>query len=189
MHILDKKCGKHLKFSDLIQCGKTWKRFQNDIPNLPEQPDTLKSMIQLCDDILDPIIGHFGDIELTYGFCSKQLAARIKQNEHPNIYPSLDQHAGHEINTRGNFICKRLGQAVDFIIPQKSTIDVSKWIMQNLKFDRLYFYGSRLPLHISVGPQISGSCVGMKTNVNGRRIPKQLNNLEAALTHFETFDT
>ena len=67
-------------------------------------------------DTISPVIAgvfeEFGSIEITYGFCSHNLQKHIKRN----VAPKLDQHAGSELNSRGNLICQREGFAVDFKI-------------------------------------------------------------------------
>jgi hypothetical protein len=50
------------------------------------------------------VIDYFGMIELTYGFCSPQLAGHIPGR----IAPALDQHAAHERNAKGKVVCSRL---------------------------------------------------------------------------------
>lgn len=116
---------------------------------------------------------YFGGIELTYGFCSRELAKHIPGR----IDPSRDQHASHELNTRGNLICKRLGAACDFIVPDKSMLEVARWIVENTPFDRLYYYGDDKPLHVSYGPEHNQAIVVMTPGKSGRLIPKVVNNL------------
>jgi hypothetical protein len=41
-----------------------------------------------------------------------------------------------------------------------------------LAFDRLYFYGDDLPLHVSAGPDNLKMVVSMLPNSAGRRIPR-----------------
>jgi hypothetical protein len=63
-------------------------------------------------------------IELTYGFCSPELARRIPGR----IAPALDQHAAHERNARGKAVCPRLGAAVDFIVTDENMREVADWM-------------------------------------------------------------
>ena len=51
--------------------------------------------------------------------------------------------------------------------------EVAKWIAGNCPFDRMYFYGSDKPLHVSVGPERSGNIYELVTKI-GRRVPKAM---------------
>jgi hypothetical protein len=61
--------------------------------------------------------------------------------------------------------------------------EVVEWIAANVAFDRLYFYGSNRPVHVSFGPDHSRQIIDILTGENGRRIPRvrrsQNSNLEA----------
>jgi hypothetical protein len=48
-----------------------------------------------------------------------------------------DQHAAHELNTRGKPICDRLGAAADFLVPYESMLEVAQWVVENTPLDRL----------------------------------------------------
>ncbi|MDO6639752.1 hypothetical protein Q4557_07230 [Shewanella sp. 5_MG-2023] len=169
---LSSKASKHFSFEQLILCGKTLGG--NQIDNLPKQADSWRALNQLATKLLDPVYEQFGPLELTYGFCSPQLARLIAKNKNPHISPSLDQHCSHELNRNHKIICNRLGAACDFFIQDKS-VDmqvVAKWISQNLKFDRMYYYGKNAPIHISNGPEMNQFLQLMKThNATKRRSP------------------
>lgn len=162
---LDEPCGRHLAFRDFIQCGET--QATTGLPNIPEQVETYNALTRLVTLVLDPVIDYFGEILLTYGFCSRELAKHVPGRNAPN----LDQHAGHELNTRGKPICPRLGAAVDFIVSDESMLEVAQWIVQHTPFDRLYFYGDSRPLHVSYGPENKREVVVMKNNDGGRLVP------------------
>jgi hypothetical protein len=81
-------------------------------------------LYELAINILDPIIDYFGMIQLTYGFCSHDLGKHIKKR----VAPKLDQHAAHELNTKKNLICPRLGAAVDFIVEDENMREVADWV-------------------------------------------------------------
>lgn len=49
------------------------------------------------------------------------------------------------------------------------------WVARNTPFDRIYFYGSDRPLHVSVGPQESRAIVSMLAGPAGRRVPANRN--------------
>lgn len=166
------KASKHFSFEQLILCGETLAN--NQIDNLPKQADSWRALSQLATKLLDPVYVQFGPLELTYGFCSPQLARLIAKNKNPHIAPSLDQHCSHELNRNHKIICNRLGAACDFFIQDKS-VDmqvVAKWICENLKYDRLYYYGQHSPIHISYGPDMNQFLQLMKTNqITLRRSP------------------
>jgi len=163
---LEEKCGKYLTFRDFIQCGETQAR--TGIPNLPEQAETYNALVKLATLVLDPVIEYFGDIILTYGFCSRALAKHVPGRN----APKLDQHASHELNTHGKPICARLGAAVDFIVTDESMLEVTQWIVKNTPFDRLYFYGDDRPLHVSYGPENKREIVLMIPKEDSRTVPK-----------------
>ena len=140
---LDQACGQNFIFRDFIECGTTQK--ETGIPNVPKEADTYNAIHELAINLLDPIINYYGDIILTYGFCSSQLSRKIKKE----LHLKLDQHAGYEKNRNGKYICERLGAAVDFIIEHENMFEVAEWISSELVFDRLYIYGK--PIHISYG--------------------------------------
>jgi len=163
---LEEACGEYFTFKDFIVCGETQEK--TGLANVPKQPQTYNAMSQLAKNVIDPVMDYFGGIDLTYGFCSRLLAKEISGK----IDPSRDQHAGYELNTKKNVICKRLGAAVDFSIADESMLEVAQWIVQNTPFDRLYFYGDDKPLHVSIGPENKGEIVSMLPGPSGRLIPK-----------------
>ncbi len=162
---LEERCGKHLTFRNLVHCGET--QASTGITNLPQQAETYTALVQLATLVLDPVIEYFGDIILTHGFCSRDLAKHIPGR----IAPALDQHAGHELNNRGKPICSRLGASVDFLVADESMLEVAQWIVRHTPFDRLYFYGDNRPIHVSCGPEQKREVVVMKSKDNTRRIP------------------
>ncbi len=171
MNIIDDRCSRYFKFSDLFHCGETW--LASGCYNEPEQLASWQAYSQLALSILDPIVDEFGQIDLTFGFCGNHLRKLILAKPNPRIAPKLDQHAAHELNRKDQPICSRLGAAVDFIVPHKSAYDIADWIKSRLEFDRLYIYGKDLPIHISIGPEMMGQIILMQT-INGKRIPRKL---------------
>lgn len=163
---LDEKCGLNFRFRDFIECGETQQRL--NLSNLPSSPDTYNALFQLATQILDPVIDYFGGINLTYGFCSGELGKHIKER----VEPSLDQHASHEKKKNGKFICERLGAACDFIVEDEDMREVADWIIENLPFDRLYFYGSTRPLHVSFGPSNQRAAFEIQKLEGNKIIPK-----------------
>ncbi|MFZ1641148.1 MAG: DNA phosphorothioation-associated putative methyltransferase [Candidatus Contendobacter sp.] len=163
---LDDPCGAYLTFRHLIECGETQAR--TGLANRPEQSESYTALLDLVLNILDPVIDYFGMIRLTYGFCSPPLARRIPGR----IDPKRDQHAAHEADRLGHRVCERLGAAVDFIIDDENMLEVARWIVTNTPFDRLYFYGADLPIHVSFGPNQDRRIVYMAAAPSGRRVPR-----------------
>jgi DNA phosphorothioation-associated putative methyltransferase len=163
---LDEPCGQCLTYRQLIECGNTWARLRT--PNLPKAPETYRALFELATKILDPVIEYYGSIELSYGFCSAALAKKIKHR----IAPTLDQHAACEITRTGKPICPRGGAAVDFFVRDENMREVAEWIVANLPFDRLYFYGEDRPMHVSYGPEQKREAIEMAPSSRGTRIPR-----------------
>jgi len=163
---IDAPCGKYFTYRNLIECGET--QSQSRLPNLPIEPETYTALYDLAVNILDPVIDYFGMIKLTYGFCSPALAKLVPAR----IAPNLDQHAAHEKNSRGRFVCERLGAAVDFLIDDENMREVADWISTNTKFDRIYFYEKTKPIHVSFAPQPIGEFIEMIQGDSGRLIPR-----------------
>ena len=137
--------------ADLCCAGETWQRTR--IRNVPEQAESWEALAGLCETILEPVTAYFGRPEITYGFASPGLLRLIPAH----IAPALDQHVSCELNRRGNLICSRLGAAADFRIATVPSTHLAIWIAEQLPFDRLYFYGTDRPIHVSVGPDRTGS--------------------------------
>ena len=170
--ILEQQISANFTYRHLTQCSET--AATRKIANVPQQEASWLALQALAINLLDPIVEQFGPITLTYGFCSPELARAINKNDNPHISPNLDQHACHELNSKGKLICHRLGAAVDFTADEMpNQMDaVALWIAKNLAFDRLYYYGKSRPLHISYGPEMNQFVQLMNTNkVTGRRTP------------------
>lgn len=163
---IDDPCGQYLTFRRLIECGETQAR--TGLQNLPKQTESYNGLYDLAVQILDPVIDYFGMIQLTYGFCSPDLAKEIPSR----ISPKLDQHAAHELNRRGRPICDRLGAAVDFIVDDESMLEVAQWVVSNTSFDRLYFYGNDKPIHVSYDPDHKRQIVRMVPSKSGKLVPR-----------------
>lgn len=165
---LDAPCGANLTFRELVECGETQR--QLGIHNTPAQPETYNALFALATKILDPVIEYFGSIVLTYGVCCGELGKHIKRD----VAPRLDQHASHELNSRGRRICERDGASCDFIVEDEDMREVAGWIQENLPFDRLYFYGEHRPIHVSFSSARSGEAYEMTRSTSGRLIPRRL---------------
>ena len=135
---------------------------------MPKEPDTYTALYELAINVLDPVIEYFGSIKLTYGFCSPDLSRAISGG----IAPNLDQHAAHEKNRKGSYVCERLGAAVDFIVEDENMREVVDWISQNVPFDRLYFYGPDRPIHISFSPNPQREVVELVPTTGKKSMPR-----------------
>jgi len=163
---LDEPCGRYFTFRDLIECGDTFREVRPD--NQPRQEATYAALIMLAELILDPVIDEFGAVELTYGLATNRLTKHIKSR----IAPRLDQHASHERNSRGNRICARDGAAVDFLAPGMRSDTLAQWVVLNTPFDRLYFYGTDRPIHVSVAPEPCQQCTIMLQGKGNKIVPR-----------------
>lgn len=161
-------CSKYFKYVDFIECSNTQKVMQ--VNNIPKQAKTFDSIAYLAQSILDPVYDQFGPIELTYGLCSHNLQKHIKKN----VAPKLDQHAGSELNSKGNLICPREGFAVDFKVASATSSTVAKYVVENLKFDRLYFYGKSRPIHVSATLDNPMSSIVIFNTKKNLRTPQSL---------------
>ncbi|WP_422491076.1 hypothetical protein [Endozoicomonas sp. ALE010] len=163
---LNQPCSKHFTYRQLIECGETWQ--SSSIDNLPLADESWQALADLATHILDPIYEQFGALEITYGFCSPTLATARKklakeQGVLPSIYPTLDQHSCFEKNKKGDTICSRGGAACDFHVPDTSSLEVTTWIVKQLPFDRLYFYGHNQPIHVSYNSDSQNAAICIMT--------------------------
>jgi hypothetical protein len=147
------------------------------LPNLPKQPETWAAIRRLEEDLLRPLEEKYGIVTLTYGFAGSELVAAVEARAAaggwlPNISPRGDQHAGHELNSRGNRICERDGMAVDLRVPGQSSLEVARWVIENLPFDRIYLYDAVRPFHLSWAPEPVGQVVEMCIAASGAQYPK-----------------
>ncbi|MFK0570303.1 hypothetical protein [Endozoicomonas sp.] len=189
MHQLDQPCSKHFTYRQLIECGETWQ--SSSIDNLPLDEQSWQALADLATHILDPVYEQFGGLEITYGFCSPSLATARKklakeQGVLPSIYPTLDQHSCLEKNKKGDIICPRGGAACDFHVPDTSSLEVTIWLVKQLPFDRLYFYGHDKPIHVSYNSGSQSAAISImtpKTNGQGY-IPRTLSS-ERFLEQFQ----
>lgn len=164
---LEQKCGRYFTYRDLIECGET--RAALGINNMPIEPESFNAIFNLVSNIVDPVIDYFGMVKLTFGFCSPALASQINGR----ISPKLDQHAAHEKTRRGGHICDRLGAACDFIVEDEDMAAVVQWIIENVEFDRLYFYGSQRPIHVSYSATPARQVIDMIQTSEGRFVPRR----------------
>ena len=166
--------------SPVLHCSDTWRALARDgrvIANRPEQLQTWTAIGLLHDELLRPLEDEFGVVVLTYGFAGPELVKAVKERAAaggwlPNISPAGDQHAGYELNSLGNRICKHDGIAVDLRVPGRPTGEIRDWIFGRLPFDRMYVYGDDRPLHLSWAPEPIGQVIEMWTTGSGKLMPK-----------------
>jgi hypothetical protein len=165
---LNEQCSKHLRYQDIIEVGETFDRLRVD--NAPQQLETYIAIKDIAIYLLDPLIDKFGAIKITYGFCGCKLSNKITGR----IAPLIDQHSSFELNTKGKRICKRDGIAVDFLMTQYANDMnlVSDWVINNLPFDRLYFYGQDRPMHLSYSKNPVRKAYKFFITDSGSRVPR-----------------
>ena len=164
---LDQACGGHFTFRSFVECGDTQLRF--GLKNLPLNPATYNALYDLATQILDPVADYFGGIQLTYGFCSSELARHITKR----VAPKLDQHAACEVGARKTPICDRGGASCDFFVEDEDMREVADWIIGNLPFDRLYLYGPDRPVHVSYSPNPARQAFLMVESSKGKLMPRR----------------
>lgn len=163
----DQTCGRYLRFRDLIECGEAQAKYHLD--NLPREPESFNALYDLACHVLDPVIEYFGMVKLTFGFCSPELATKIEGR----IAPKLDQHAAHERNRQGHVICDRRGAACDFLVVDGDMAEVVEWMIANVNFDRIYFYGRDRPVHVSYSQRPTQQVIDMEKLPNGKQVPRR----------------
>ena len=83
--------------------------------------------------------------------------------------------ASFELNTKGESVCKRGGAACDIFSKKTTAKELALWIMHHCDFDKIYFYGDRRPLHVSISEDMSGTIYLMKKIDGNKKIPIQCN--------------
>ena len=162
---LDEPCGKHHTYRDLVECGETWEAFTPD--NSPRELRSYNALQELAERVLDPIWDEFGKLTVTYGFAGPGLYRRIRKQ----IAPTLDQHVAYERNAKGRLICERGGAACDLIVGGVNSADVAQWVAGHTDFDRIYYYGTDRPVHISVSANPVRKCTVVERSKTGRARP------------------
>lgn len=163
---LDQRCGVTFTYRSFIECGETQGRLR--LKNIPLRAESYNALRDLATHVLDPVIEYFGPIRLTYGFGSAELTRNIAGR----IAPKLDQHAACEIGRNGSPVCARGGAACDFIVDDEDMREVADWIIANVAFDRLYFYGAKRSIHVSYGPENSRAAYEMTATRGGSLVPR-----------------
>jgi len=154
-----------------------------NIDNQPESDESISSIIMMTEKILMPISKTLGEIEISYGFTSTELTKFIQKNSPLGTYPPIDQHSSYEKNSAGNQICKRGGIACDFMVKdhQDNVPQIIQFIVGNLDYDKIYYYGNNRPLHVSVNSKPEKHLQIMNLTENGKRIPGRKAYAEKAI--------
>lgn len=176
-------CSTHWRYADLIRCGETWVwatlgRAEGGLGQdpatfgLPKEPGSWKALSALAVHVLEPIVERWGRPSLTYGFSGPELT-RLVQRRVGRVAPQLDQHASCEVGSDGRPICPRLGAAVDLFVPGLGSLELARWVVDAVDFDRLYVYGDERPVHVSHGPDQSRS-ITLVERRGARVLPRRL---------------
>ncbi|MFA0357004.1 hypothetical protein AB4525_08820 [Vibrio breoganii] len=148
--------------------------------------DSNKSLEELAHHILEPIEAELGEVTVSYGFNSSELNRYVQRVNARDTGPKEDQHAAHELNLAGKRICTRDGAAADVWVKgyENKMNLVAKYIIEQLPFDRLYYYGPDRPIHISFGPEHSRYIQYRRTREDGKRVLGKVIKLANASDYF-----
>ena len=160
---LEQFCSSFFTFGDLISAGET--AGLAPLENLPKEQRTIDALAMMASKILDPITQEFERPTLTYAFSGPSTIVKIKRN----IAPRVDQHASFEVQQNGRMICALGGAAVDFSLEHKNSLFAARFVIENLNFDAIYFYGPDRPIHVSWSDSPRNMVVEMKLNTKHRR--------------------
>jgi hypothetical protein len=70
-------------------------------------------------------------------------------------------------------ICSRGGAACDLLVEDEDMEQVADWIIANLPFDRLYFYGPDRPVHVSYSERGERKAYRLVAIDGGRFLPRR----------------
>jgi hypothetical protein len=160
---LESNCSLHFTLRDLISAGAT--ASLNPTENVPKEPETLSALASLAKEVLEPVTSQFVRPILTYAFSGPANIAKIKRN----IAPRVDQHASFERQRNGKRICTFDGAAADFQVRGRASTEVAQYIIEDLDFDAIYFYGKNRPIHVSWSQSPRKLVVEMKFNATHQR--------------------
>ena len=160
---LEDLCSEFFSLYDLICAGET--ASSSPLDNLPQEQQTVDALTSLASAILDPVARNFERPQLTYAFSGPTNIAKIKKN----IAPRVDQHASFERQRNGKRICTFDGAAADFQVRGRASTEVAQYIIEDLNFDAIYFYGKNRPIHVSWSQSPRKLVVEMKFNATHQR--------------------
>jgi hypothetical protein len=142
-----------------------------ELNNQPKNSDSIDALQALVVEILLPVYQKYPQLKVTYGFTSAELKTYISKHSPNGTAPSLDQHSSCELNKSQNQICDRSGAACDFIVPNVPSNNLVRFIVANLNYDRIYYYGNEKPIHVSVSEKPLRHLQVMAESHKGRRYP------------------
>tara|TARA_Y100000815_G_scaffold257055_1_gene265301 strand:- start:2954 stop:3604 length:651 start_codon:yes stop_codon:yes gene_type:complete len=145
-------------------------KHKSEIDNTPQEIKSIYALGKLVEEILLPIERNFGQIKITYGFTSLPLKLFIQKASPERTAPEIDQHASYELNSAGNPINKKGGAACDVLVNTNS-VEAVKFVTRNLSYDRIYFYGSHRPIHVSFSDDPVNHLQIMRENSKGHLYP------------------
>ena len=124
------------------------------IPNEPTN-EILINLQTLIQEVINPIVNHFGDIKITSGYRSPELCLKIGSS-------IKSQHC--------------LGMACDFEVLGVSNQEVSLWIVKNIEFDQciLEYWSPENPnsgwVHCSFNKSVNRKMYLRAYKANGRTV-------------------
>jgi hypothetical protein len=69
-------------------------------------------------------------------------------------------------------VCRRGGAACDFIVEDEDMREVADWVIDNLPFDRVYYYGQDRALHVSWSATPKRAAFDMRMSAHGHLTPR-----------------
>lgn len=139
---------------DLCDCSSTYKEIRLEMKsiNFPLERESLYALEDLIEWILLPLHREFGyeNIKLSYGFCGTELRSHLIKRK-ALICPRVDQHSSHELNRKGDRVCKHDGAACDLQVVGITSRELVCYL-SSIHFDSIYYYGDNRPVHVSYQP-------------------------------------
>jgi len=120
----DVKVGKYFRLSDFLYSETAVSLGVSNLPPSYDCPE-IEGMKNLCTNILDPIVEHFGPVSITYGYVSPGLAKHIRRASALHRYQP----------DRGI-----IGGAADIATYNADSREVLRWVAANCEYDRLIAY-------------------------------------------------
>lgn len=152
-----------------------------ELNNQPQSTKSISALQSLTIEILLPLYRKYSQLDITYGFTSAELKAYISKYSSKGTAPQLDQHSSCELNKAQKQICDRSGAACDITVPNMPSNTIVRYIVENLNYDRIYYYGKDRPIHVSFSEQPAKHLQVMAESANGRRHPSSKAFGEAAI--------
>lgn len=117
------KLSEHFSLDEFTRSQTASRRGISNDPS----PEHITKMIDLCENVMDPIREHFGPVFISSGYRSRRLNEAIGGSQ-------FSQHS--------------YGEACDFVINGQSTTDICEYVLSSgIEFDQLIDEGTWV--HIS----------------------------------------